>query len=81
MRCFKIPATNFLAWHFVRMTDPSLTKHMTEEESKNQIVLKSKITFEKFPCQTQAMKKMIKEVADTSLSGCGSKALNKNKIT
>ena len=49
---------------------------MTDEGIENHIFQKTKLTFENFPCHTQAVERLIKEVTDSSLKICGSETRN-----
>ena len=82
VRIFQVPPLNFNAkdyidlidWQQSKITEPPLTRHMTEEDIASHIANQSRITFEKFPCHTQAVERMIKEVTDASLKVCGYEA-------
>ena len=84
MRYFRIPPLNFDAsnctelidWQGSKVTEPPLTENMTDEDIENHIFQTTKITFENFPCHTQAVERLIKEVTDSSLKVCGSEARN-----
>lgn len=55
-------------WRGSKISEPPLTKNMTEEDIECYIVQKNEITFEVFPCHIQAVKRIIKEVTDVSLN-------------
>lgn len=59
-----------------KTAEPPLTKNITEEDIEYHIVQKSKIIFEAFLCHTQAVKRVIKQVTETSLKVCRSEARN-----
>ena len=86
VRYFKIAPLNFdansytalIVWHGNKVTEPPLTENMTDEDIENHIFQRTKITFENFPCHTQAVERLIKEVTDSSLKVRRSEAQNGN---
>ena len=82
MRCFKVPPINFDAtdythlidWQLSHISEPPLTRTITDEDIEHHIINRSKMTFEAFPCHIQAVERIIKEVSDASLKVCGHEA-------
>lgn len=82
VRCFKVPPINFDAtdytdlidWQLSHISEPPLTRNITDEDIEHHIINRSKMTFEAFPCHTQAVERIVKEVSDASLKVCGHEA-------
>lgn len=82
VRLFEVPALNFDAmnyielidWQGTKITEPPLTQQMTDEDIDNHIYQKSKISFNEFPCHTQSVERMIKEVTEASMKVYGTEA-------
>ena len=82
VRLFKVPQLNFGAktyvdiinWQDTKITEPPLTKQMTNEEIDININRKEKILFNLYPCHTQSVERMIKEVTEASTKVYGPEA-------
>ena len=67
--------TELINWQTVKVTEPPLTKSITEAELKEMIINISKnIEVLNFPCHTQAVERHIKLVTEASSSVCGNNA-------
>ena len=82
VRPFKVPPLNFDAekytelidWQTTKITEPPLTMQMTDEDINNHIDQRTKISFGEFPCHTQSVERMIKEVTIASMKVYGPEA-------
>ncbi|CAB4058294.1 unnamed protein product [Lepeophtheirus salmonis] len=52
------------------ITEPPLTQKMTDEDIDDHIYRNSQISFNEFPCYTQPVERMIKEVVEASMKVC-----------
>lgn len=83
IRDFKVPKLNFAAtdytelidWQSEEVTEPPLTKSISEAVLRNMIVnIPETIEILSFPCHTQAVERHIKMVTEASTSVCGNTA-------
>lgn len=84
IRKFEIPTINFLAndyielifWQEQAISEPTLTRHLTDEELKKEISenLPMLSLLFNLPCHTQAVERCVKVVSEASLSVCDSSA-------
>ena len=70
-----------IKWTDITITEPPMTKHITDEDLKKYVrearepsCRMQAIDFPRFPCQTQAVERVIKLVTESSLSVCGPEA-------
>ena len=83
VRKFTIPQLNFdapcysqlISWQEVpTVTEPPLTRNISEDELEELIMTKSKKQFDTMPCHTQAVERCVKLVTEASSSVCGSES-------
>ena len=80
VRKFDIPMINFDAkeytelinWQDTPVTEPPITKELTDEQVEYYMRSGDKFQFDDYPCHTQAVERVIKLVTDASASVCGS---------
>lgn len=91
VREFKVPPmsfgaedyTNLISWQKVNITEPPLTKGLTDDQIRHCIQCISEtgemgsdwfVDFPKFPCHTQAVERMVKLVTEASAAVIGEEA-------
>lgn len=76
---FKVPTIKFDAedyidlidWQSCTVTERPLTMKFTDNDLQNILKENSTLTFEKFPCHTQAVERCVKLVTEASQKVCG----------
>lgn len=81
IRAFVVPEIDFEAdsyfqmidWSSITLTEPPLTTTITSEEIEENIKIaaEARMSIKEFPCHTQAVERMVKEVTQASESVCG----------
>ena len=79
-RTFKVPSINFQAkkyydlidWEKENITEPPVLRRLSDEQICSFVDDPSQVSlFDAFPCHTQAVERMVKEVTRASLNVCG----------
>ena len=81
VRIFKILPLNFEAavytdmirWVDAEVTEPPITRKLSDEEIEELIKTKEMKNFDRLPCHTQAVERCVKLVTEASSSVCGTK--------